>query len=89
MPLTFAMFPFCIPWDVYDFLSAMTRNAVAPKFEINLLQNFTMLTIESEPWVFDFDDYTEWVLIVRWGMYGLFCIFLILGTKKLLWTGGG
>lgn len=76
-------FPFCLPFDVYNTFNLLSAQPVAPKFTLPL-------KMEG---VFDFSisvDFTEyeWIAnIVRWLLYVVFILGLILATNKLIGRG--
>ena len=76
-------FPFCLPFDVYNTFNLLSAQPVAPKFTFPL-------KMEG---VFDFSisvDFTkyEWIAnIVRWLLYVVFILGLILATNKLIGRG--
>jgi len=88
---TFAMFPFCIPWDVYNFFDALAVTPVTPRFEFTLFPASVTgkWGFETEPIVIDFEEFETPRQIVRGGFLILFIAGLIVVTRKYIWTGGG
>jgi len=84
----FAMFPFCIPWDVYNFVRGMTANSVAPYFEFEPFPFLGRFGIDVV-WEIDFEMFQMPVLIFRYLMLALAIWGLLGATKRFLWTGGG
>ena len=89
----FAFFPFCIPVDIYYFISAINVGGMeAPVIDLDIFKTLrTEKGIEYEPWQVDFseDKYTAIVFIIRYGLLLLFLVGLFKGTKRFIWTGGG
>lgn len=73
------LFPFCIPFDLFDLLSALRADPVAPVFELELDFGIT-----KAPIVVDLSGWSDLASIVRILEVGLFCIGLALGTKELI-----
>ena len=73
------LFPFCIPFDLFDLLSALRADPVAPVFELELDFGIT-----KAPIVVDLSGWSDLASIVRILEIGLFCIGLALGTKELI-----
>lgn len=76
-----ALFPFCIPFDVYNFLSVLRAEPVAPVFEFDL-----NLGVASAPICIDLSGWSDLASIVRALEVALFCIGLALKTKELIGT---
>ena len=89
VPTVFAMFPFCIPWDVYNFVRTITASQVEPKIEFNMFTFLGQYGIATEPWVIEFSRFQVPRLLLRWGIFVLGMVGLFKVTKKYIWTGGG
>lgn len=73
------LFPFCIPFDIFDLLSALKADPVAPVFELEL-----DLGVTKAPITVDLSGWSDLASIVRILEVGLFCLGLALGTKELI-----
>ncbi len=78
-------FPFSLPFDVYNVFNILSADPVAPQFEIPI----DMTTIGGEVYTIDIDlsEYDFIANIVRWLLYGVFLIGLILLTNRLIGRG--
>ena len=76
-----SLFPFCIPFDLYDFLSVLKADPVAPVFEFDL-----NLGVTSAPICIDLSGWSDLASVVRGLEVALFCIGLALKTKELIGT---
>lgn len=78
-------FPFSLPFDVYNVFNILSADPVAPQFEIPI----DMTTIGGEIYTIDIDlsEYDFIANIVRWLLYGIFLIGLILLTNRLIGRG--
>ena len=85
----FAMFPFCIPWDLYNFVDVITAEGIEPVIEIDAFGFLKEDGITIEPWVLEFSQFDVPRLIFRYCMLVLGLIGLFKATKKYIWTGGG
>lgn len=65
-------FPFCIPFDIYDFFSILAAEPEAPQFEWDM--EIPMLNY-THHWEIDLSEFDEVAQIVR----GLFCLLFIVG----------
>lgn len=77
-PLT-TIFPFSIPWDLFNAINALKSPAVVPRFEIDLRS-----MIGGQIVVLDFAIFTPLAKIVRWGVLITFNIGLIMASRKLI-----
>ena len=84
----FAMFPFCIPWDVYNFVVGMTSIQIEPRWEFEPFPFLSALGVDVV-WVLDFEMFRTPVLIFRYLMLALALWGLFSATKRFIWTGGG
>lgn len=73
------LFPFCIPFDIFDLLSALRADPVAPVFELELDFGVT-----KAPITVDLSGWSDLASIIRILEVGLFCLGLALGTKELI-----
>ena len=73
------LFPFCIPFDIFDLLSALKADPVAPVFELEL-----DLGVTKAPITVDLSGWSDLASTVRILEVGLFCLGLALGTKELI-----
>lgn len=73
------LFPFCIPFDIFDLLSALKADPVAPVFELEL-----DLGVTKAPITVDLSGWSDLASILRILEVGLFCLGLALGTKELI-----
>ena len=73
------LFPFCIPFDIYDLLSVLRADPVAPVFELELDFGVT-----KAPITVDLSGWSDLASTVRILEVGLFCLGLALGTKELI-----
>jgi len=87
-PAIFAMFPFCIPWDVYRFVTVMSSQQQAPRIEADAFAFVRNYGIDAEPFVLDFADFQTQVTIFRYSMLALFVVGLMIVSKRYIWTGG-
>jgi hypothetical protein len=87
----FSKFPFCLPWDLYTFVSALMVEPKEPVFELDLFPEsvFGKWGMSSGPLILDFREFEVIVRLFRSGMLILFIIGLIVMTKNYIWTGGG
>ena len=78
-------FPFSLPFDIYNVFNILSADPVAPQFEIPI----DMTTIGGEVYTIDIDlsEYDFIANIVRWLLYGVFLIGLILLTNRLIGRG--
>lgn len=74
-----ALFPFCIPFDIYDFLAALSADPVPPVFEFDL-----NLGVATEPMKIDLSNWSDLAAIIRTLELGLFCVGLALKTRELI-----
>lgn len=78
------VFPFCIPWDIYNFLGLLVADPVAPEFQFPFRDPKTkrdiMYTVSLAP-------FNSVAVVVRYGFDLMFIIGLALATRALI--GGG
>lgn len=73
------LFPFCIPFDIFDFLAALSADPVPPVFEFDL-----NLGVATEPMRIDLSNWSDLAAIIRTLELGLFCVGLALKTRELI-----
>lgn len=74
------VFPFCIPFDIYAFLSAFSAERAAPQWDVPLdLGVLGYYEIDI-----DFSEFETLATVVRTVELVGFCVLLAVGTKKLL-----
>lgn len=76
-------FPFSLPFDVYKVFNILSAPPLAPSFEIP----FEMKNIFSYSIDVDLSEYEDIAVIVRWFLYIIFVLGLILVTNKLIGRG--
>lgn len=74
------LFPFCIPFDLFNLLKALQADPVAPHFEFEL--DFAMLG--RFPVSVDFSEWNDLASLLRTLEMGLFIVGLAVGTRKLM-----
>ena len=76
-------FPFSLPFDVYHVFNLFSAEPVAPQFTIPLqMEGVFDLSFDV-----DLSEY-EWIAnIVRWLLYAVFIVGLIIATNKLIGRG--
>lgn len=74
-------FPFCIPWDVYHFISVFNGQKKAPKWDIPF--KIKRLNI-SEKITFDFADYEEVVKVIRVFLLLFYSSGLVIITRNII-----
>lgn len=74
-------FPFSIPWDLKNSISALVATPEAPYWEIEFPDD---IYVGGGEIVIDFEQFELWAKIVRWGVLISFNIFLILATRKII-----
>lgn len=75
-----SIFPFCIPFDIYDFFSVLVAEREAPKFNFNL--NFGKYG--GTPIEVDLSGWDSVAKILRTVELMAFCVGLALATSKLI-----
>lgn len=78
------VFPFCIPWDIYAFISLLEADPVAPKFEFPFRDPKTH---EDVYYIVDLSPFDSVAVVVRYGFDLLFIIGLALVTRALIGAG--
>lgn len=74
------VFPFCIPFDIYDFFSALVANREAPHFQWELnVPNVVDYTFDI-----DLSDFETVAVILRTMELLAFCVGLALATRNLI-----
>lgn len=68
-------FPFSLPWDLKNSVKTFVKPGVAPKWETK---------IQNVPIVIDFSRFESLALISRSFLYIIFCVVLIILTRKFL-----
>ena len=76
-------FPFCLPFDIYTVYNLLSAPPIAPQFEIPFeMEGYFDYSIEV-----DLSEFEMVATIVRWFLYIIFIIGLILVTNKLIGRG--
>lgn len=80
-----SVFPFCIPFDFVRGLKLLAVKPEAPRFEVP----FTLPAFGSFPGVYesiviDFEEYSKYFDVVRWGFYVIFLFGLCFITFKIV-----
>lgn len=78
-------FPFSLPFDVYNIFNVLSADPVTPKFTIPF--DFTSIGGEVYEINIDLSQFDYIANIVRWLLYGVFIIGLVLLTNKLIGRG--
>jgi hypothetical protein len=75
------IFPFSIPWDLYQGIVAMfgTGQGEPPVFAIDLSD--TILGVRFE---LDFAQFASFAVVIRWGIMGMFVVGLVKITGRLI-----
>lgn len=76
-------FPFCLPFDVYKIFNLLSAEPKTPKFTIP----FEMEGVFKEEIKVDLSQFDTIAMIVRWFLYIIFILGLILVTNKLIGRG--
>lgn len=74
------VFPFCIPWDLYYLLSALTADPVAPQF----VWTFDFAGAGRHDFAVDLSPWEPVAQVVRIGETLLFCVGLALVSRDLI-----
>lgn len=76
-------FPFCLPFDVYKVFNILSATPRAPSFKIPIeMKNVFSYSIDV-----NLSEYEDIAVIVRWFLYIIFVLGLILATNKLIGRG--
>lgn len=76
-------FPFCLPFDIYNVFNLLSAPPIAPQFDIPFeMEGYFDYSIEV-----DLSEFEMVATIVRWFLYIIFIIGLILVTNKLIGRG--
>lgn len=75
-----SVFPFCIPFDMYNFVSCLAAEPVAPSF----IWRFYVPGICDETIVIDLSDFDQAAQILRTMELLLFCVGLAFVTRKMI-----
>lgn len=78
------LFPFCIPFDLYNIISAFNAEPVAPEVEITLPVSYNGSNFTWEDYTISLSDFDSVATVVRIFEYVLFIIGLMLITRKLI-----
>ncbi|MDR2589835.1 MAG: hypothetical protein LBC71_02435 [Oscillospiraceae bacterium] len=81
----FAMFPFCIPFDVYNIFNVLIATPIEPRFEFDIVP----FADADTTIVIDFTMFETIRILFRNGMLITFVIGLVVVTRRYIWTGGG
>lgn len=79
------VFPFCIPWDIYAFVTLLVADPVAPVIEYPV---YNPVTDSEEIIIIDFSVWEDQVVIMRYIFDFLLIIGLLLLARSLIGAGG-
>lgn len=79
------VFPFCIPWDIYAFVTLLVADPVAPVIEYPI---YNPVTDSEEIITIDFSVWQDQVVIMRYIFDFLLIIGLLLLARSLIGAGG-
>ena len=79
------VFPFCIPFDIYAFITLLKADPVAPVIEYPI---YNPVTQENEIITIDFSEWESVVVIFRYIFDFLLIIGLLLLARPLVGAGG-
>lgn len=82
-PLYFGItdkFPFSVPFDLIKTFQNMSDSSKAPRFEVKFPEKY----FGSYTFVIDFEQFNDFVLILRYFLLLSFIIFLILQTRNII-----
>lgn len=74
------LFPFCIPFDLFNLLKVLQAEPVAPHFDFEL----DFGSLGRFPVSVDFSEWNDLAQLVRTLEIGLFIVGLAVGTRKLI-----
>jgi len=74
------LFPFCIPFDLFNLLKVLQADPVAPHFEFE----FDFGSLGKFPVSVDFSEWNDLASLLRTLEMGLFIVGLAVGTRKLM-----
>ena len=74
-------FPFCVPFDLINMIKSLSAPAVTPHFDITFDKT---KFVGGGSFSIDFAQFTTLAAILRWMLYLIFMVFLILVTRKLI-----
>lgn len=74
-------FPFCIPFDLVNSISALNVAAVAPHWVINFDSSYFTGGGQVD---IDFAQFEAWAVIIRWGLLIGFSLGLIMITRQII-----
>lgn len=74
-------FPFSIPWDLTTAIKSFVATPEAPRWVINFPSN---IFVGGGQIVIDFTQFETWAKVVRFGVFAIFNIFLILATRRII-----
>ena len=78
------LFPFCIPFDLYDMLNCLKAEPEAPEVEISLPIGYDGNSFTWEEYTISLEAFDTVAQVGRIFWYILFCIGLMLLTRKLI-----
>lgn len=78
------LFPFCIPFDLYDIISCFKADPVAPSAEITIPVGYNGSEFTWETYTISLSDFSPVAEVVRVLEYIAFVIGLMLITRKLI-----
>lgn len=79
------VFPFCIPWDIYAFLSILEASPTAPVFQFPFRDPKSHQDIL---YTVDLSPYEPVAVVIRYGFDMVFIVGLGLVTRSLIGAGG-
>lgn len=74
-------FPFCIPWDIKRSIEALVVPPEAPKWVIEFDSNYFVGGGSVD---IDFSQFESLAKIVRWAIFSIFCLGLMLKTRNII-----
>jgi hypothetical protein len=80
------VFPFSIPWDVYNLFSVFNVSPVAPNFQIDINRTVTIFNHDipiKYKFNIDFSTFDPIAAIGRWGLILVFDIAIIMALRRL------
>lgn len=84
-PSIASVFPFCIPFDFVRGIKLLAVTPQAPRFEVPFnLPEFGSFPGFEKDIVIDFEEYSKYFDVVRWGFYVIFLFGLCFVTFKLV-----
>lgn len=78
-------FPFCIPWDIYAFISILEADPVAPQIPVPIPN---ISTKQIDTYIIDLSPLEPVAVVMRYGFDFIFIIGLALMSRSLIGAGG-